>query len=227
MNRVSCSKKSLILTLAIFLMFSVLGAPALALTDRDIPNLKKVKEMVIEYRDSGNWKKEIDEQAGQAIALLEKTHPRNGKQAIVFDIDETTLDNYEYYKNNDFAYIPTSWSEWVDGGKAPAVDGALRIYRKAVERGIRVFFITGRSETSRAGTEKNLAAAGYAKYALLIMRDKSNLKEPATTYKARERKKIERRGYEIIMNVGDQWSDLRGGNSVHMIKLPNPMYLIP
>jgi acid phosphatase len=227
MNRVSRLKRSHIYGLTIFLMFAVLGAPAFALTDRDIPNLKKIKEMVIQYRDSGNWKKQIDEQANQAIALLEETPRRNAKQAIVFDIDETTLDNYEYYKNNDFAYIPTIWFEWVDSAKAPSVNGAFRIYAKALEKGVAVFFITGRSEKSRAGTEKNLAAAGYAKYERLIMRDKSNLKEPAGTYKALERKKIERRGYKIILNVGDQWSDLVGGSSGRAIKLPNPMYLIP
>jgi len=35
-----------------------------------------------------------------------------------------------------------------------------------------------------------------------------------------------KKGYEIIANIGDQWSDLVGGNSGYKIKLPNYLYLI-
>jgi hypothetical protein len=31
----------------------------------------------------------------------------------------------------------------------------------------------------------------------------------------------------VIVNVGDQWSDLRGGYALRGFKLPNPMYTIP
>jgi len=31
----------------------------------------------------------------------------------------------------------------------------------------------------------------------------------------------------VLVNVGDQWSDLDGGHSIASYKLPNPIYLIP
>jgi len=49
----------------------------------------------------------------------------------------------------------------------------------------------------------------------------------AVEYKSTERKKLEKNGYRIIGNIGDQWSDLMGtptGNRT--FKLPDPMYYI-
>lgn len=46
-------------------------------------------------------------------------------------------------------------------------------------------------------------------------------------YKALTRKHIERLGYDIVQNWGDQWSDLQGGFADHAVKLPNPTYYLP
>ena len=47
-------------------------------------------------------------------------------------------------------------------------------------------------------------------------------------WKARVRRAIvERRGFRILANVGDQWSDLDEGYAARRFKLPNPMYVIP
>ena len=45
-------------------------------------------------------------------------------------------------------------------------------------------------------------------------------------YKAGERKRIEGEGYDIVVNVGDQESDLDGGYADRGFKLPNPFYFI-
>jgi hypothetical protein len=46
-------------------------------------------------------------------------------------------------------------------------------------------------------------------------------------YKAYTRAHIEHLGYDILLNVGDQWSDLQGGHSDEVLKLPNPTYYLP
>ena len=43
---------------------------------------------------------------------------------------------------------------------------------------------------------------------------------------ARRARRIERRGYTILANVGDQRSDLAGGHARRAFKLPNPFYFI-
>ena len=49
----------------------------------------------------------------------------------------------------------------------------------------------------------------------------------AADFKAPQRQAIEREGYTIIANVGDQPSDLEGGFSERTFPLPNPFYRIP
>jgi hypothetical protein len=47
-------------------------------------------------------------------------------------------------------------------------------------------------------------------------------------YKSGERKKVAAQGYKIILNVGDQMSDLNGDPQAEKsVKLPNPFYFIP
>jgi predicted secreted acid phosphatase len=47
-------------------------------------------------------------------------------------------------------------------------------------------------------------------------------------YKASERQKIVAAGYTLVMNVGDQWSDLDGSPRAAInVKLPNPFYYLP
>ena len=78
-----------------------------------------------------------------------------------------------------------------------------------------------------------------------FMRDKANppaylmyCEKPAATpatycttvqYKSSTRKHIEtlNGGQDIVLNMGDQFSDLKGGFADRTLKLPNPMYFLP
>ncbi|CAN6456830.1 unnamed protein product [Victoria cruziana] len=52
--------------------------------------------------------------------------------------------------------------------------------------------------------------------------------KPAIVYKSERRLEIEKEGYRIHGNSGDQWSDLFGfATATRSFKLPNPMYYIP
>jgi acid phosphatase len=213
--------------IASLVMLTVFQTNLLALSGNSIPNLTMVREMIVEYRKCDIWHIELEDAASRAIQILDGSGMEVKKRAVVFDIDETTLDNYEYYENNGFCYFKDRWSEWVDSAKAPRIEPIFRVYRHALDKGYRIFFITGRHERSRASTERNLKNAGYSIYESLIMRDQTNAHDTALVYKSRAREKLTRKGYKIILNVGDQYSDLLGGYSKHILKLPNPMYFIP
>ncbi len=199
---------------------------ALALKEHNIPNLSRIKKMIKEYKESGEWAAQINEQAEKALDIIEKHHNKYKKQAIVFDIDETSLDNYAFYQKYDFGYNSEAWHKWMHENIAPAVEANLKVYNRAVEKGIAVFFITGRGEIKRKATENNLKIAGYGKYEGLILRSKEELGVPAVKYKSARRREIEKKGYEILLNVGDQYSDIEGGYSKFIIKYPNPIYFL-
>lgn len=219
-------KRLNLILVVLFTSVLLLSGQANAFRDSQIPNLEKVKQMIIEYHKSGDWARELEAAGDRGIEMFYKSYDEKEKQAVVFDIDETTVDNYEYYEKNNFAFIPKIWFEWVDSAKAPAIKGVKRIYDEAVKKGVPVFFVTGRSEKGRTSTEKNLINAGYAKYEKLIMRTPEEQKLTALKYKSQKRENIEKSGYHIILNVGDQYSDLFGGYSENILKLPNPMYFI-
>jgi predicted secreted acid phosphatase len=97
-----------------------------------------------------------------------------------------------------------------------------------------VFFVTGRRQTERnyemtsGWTLRNLDVAGYGPVDAehLYLRD-SHAGGTVAEYKSSARADIEKKGYTIIANIGDQNSDLAGGHAEMTFKVPNPFYFIP
>ena len=158
------------------------------------------------------------------------------KKAIVLDIDDTTLNTYNYEIYSNFVYDPTTNADFVNAAAFPAVFGMPKLVHTARSDGYRLFFITGRPSSQTAGTVKNLRKVGYPKVPAnhLFLKD---LSDPwlsscspnctTTQYKSLTRKHIESRGFHITANFGDQFSDLRGGFAARRFKIPNPMYFLP
>ncbi|KAK4432951.1 Acid phosphatase 1 [Sesamum alatum] len=154
----------------------------------------------------------------------------NGKDAWVFDIDETLLSNVPYYAAHGFGaeiFDELSFNNWVDLAEAPALLASLRLYKNLQELGFTIFLLTGRSEFQRNATVRNLQYAGYSNWERLILRGDADQGKPASIYKSEKRKEIEDEGYIIRGNSGDQWSDLMGfAVAQRSFKLPNPLYYI-
>ncbi|MDA2919845.1 hypothetical protein MYX76_10190 [Desulfobacterota bacterium AH_259_B03_O07] len=79
----------------------------------------------------------------------------------------------------------------------------------------------------RAATEKNLKSVGYTEWDGLFLKPNNYDKKSVNPFKSSTRKKIEEKGYTIVVNIGDQFSDLAGGYAERVFKLPNPYYFIP
>jgi predicted secreted acid phosphatase len=112
----------------------------------------------------------------------------------------------------------------------------------AVEaKGYSIFGITGRRFAQEAATIQNLVDVGYSEFNgdnFYTKWDGADTNKPSyvscvaacTTveYKANTRKHLEQDlGYDIVLNIGDQWSDLQGGYADQALKLPNPTYYLP
>jgi acid phosphatase len=200
-----------------------------------IGNLDVLKDKLKRYHDCtctcGCYAHDLDLQADRAIAFLRRraAHKRaNEKLAMVLDIDETSLTNYSEMLRAGFNYVTRDWDAWVDTASAPAVPGTLRLYKEAQKLGVSVFFITGRPESQRAATERNLEAQGFSNWQELILRPASAAAQTTTEYKSSMRAGIVGEGYKLVLNVGDQWSDLKGApEAEYSVKYPDPYYLIP
>jgi len=199
------------------------------------PNLGLLKDRLKKYHDckeANCYVPQLDSQSDKAIEILKrrvlKAKPGE-KLSLVLDIDETSLSNWEEEKREDFGYIAKDWNAWDQEHADPAIAGTLRLYQEAEKEKVAVFFITGRPEREREDTAANLKAVGYTQWDGLALRANDHPStQTVVDYKSGERGKIAAQGYKIILNVGDQMSDLNGSPQAEQsIKLSNPFYFIP
>lgn len=108
----------------------------------------------------------------------------------------------------------------------PPLPPTLGLYRLAKSAGVPVFFVTGRKENLREYTERQLRAAGFGEWAGLYRSPVDYDEDLIVPFKSGVRKKLTKEGWRIVLNMGDQWSDLKGGRAVHTVKLPNPYYFL-
>jgi predicted secreted acid phosphatase len=179
------------------------------------------------------------------VATAEKylAHPRqgehggktSGKKAVLFDVDDTLLNTYNYEIYSNFVYNPSTNAAFVNAAAFPAVPHMVQLEKYAESKGYTVFFLTGRPAAQHDGTVTNLTNVGYDVVdANLYLKDLTApwLKScapncPTIQYKSLTRQHIESLGYDIVGNFGDQYSDLSGGFANKTFKLPNPMYYLP
>ena len=190
------------------------------------------------YHDSGAYLHDLAEVDDAAAAWLAARAPHVRKPALVLDIDETSLSNWAEIKANGFGHFntgpcdtlplgPCGFEAWERLEQAPALAPTLKLYRRARQLGIAVFFVTGRHADATDATAANLRQAGYADWDGLLLEPKGSHFNSAADFKAPTRAAIEQQGYTILASVGDQRSDLDGGHAERGYLLPNPFYFIP
>jgi HAD superfamily, subfamily IIIB (Acid phosphatase) len=185
-----------------------------------------------------NYAKQMHGIEAQAMTYLGAQKSRQtAKPAVVFDIDDTLLNTYNYGIALQFGFTSASNAVFVNNEAFPAVFGMPSLVNWAGSHGYTVFFITGRPGTQRQPTAGNLQKAGYrvpdgtGRLFLKSATAPSYLScgTSCTTiqYKSGTRRHIESLGYHIVASFGDQFSDLKGGFAARTFKLPNPMYFLP
>ncbi|WP_254126068.1 HAD family acid phosphatase [Amycolatopsis sp. CA-230715] len=150
------------------------------------------------------WISDVEKVTGPANAYLdERLAKPGGKPALVFDIDNTTLETHYHF---DLLTIP-------------AIPPMLALAKRAKEHGASVFFVTGRPDILRDLTAGNLARVGYPVDGLYLRPTLST--EPLNVPKTRSRTEIEKNGYTIVANLGNSETDLIGGHAERTFKLPD------
>ncbi|MBO3677413.1 HAD family acid phosphatase [Streptomyces sp. NEAU-YJ-81] len=156
--------------------------------------------------DYETWQRDvraiIDEQARPYIE--ERTaNPSGEKQAIVLDIDNTSLET-------DFGFAFPQ----------PPVEPVLKLSQYAHDRGVAIFFVTARPGIISWPTEYNLEKVGYS-VAGVYVRHLPDLFQNVADYKTAKRAEIEKNGYTIIANIGNSPTDISGGHAEKSFKLPD------
>ncbi|MEU8713514.1 HAD family acid phosphatase [Streptomyces sp. NPDC048663] len=156
--------------------------------------------------DHATWQRDCQSVMDQALPYLKQriaAATPGERQAIVFDIDNTTLET-------DFGF---SFPQ-------PANKPVLNVARYAQEHGVALFFVTARPGIIYLPTEYNLEHDGYDVSGLYV-RGLFDLFKDVAAYKTAQRVDIESNGYTIIANIGNSATDLSGGHAEKTYKLPD------
>jgi 5'-nucleotidase (lipoprotein e(P4) family) len=169
--------------------------------------------------------------------LLEK---HNKKRAVIFDIDETVLDNSVGGARDIVRAGPwreSDFADWVKLKQAVAVPGALDFTKFLAEKRIEIFYVSNRQMNMLEDTYENLTKLGFPvkKENILMMKENTPSKE--------ERRQDIQKKYKIVLLVGDNLTDfnigfdkqtVEGRNALvdqmkndfgeKYIILPNPLY---
>ena len=201
-------------------------------------NVGDTKDAATEYYTSGRYEQDLSAVASDATAWVTGRAGQVTKPAVVFDIDETALSNWEVIKADDFGRViqgpctslpegPCGWRNWDLSSHDTPLQPTLSFFQSAQKLGAATFFITGRDEGQRTATISNLNDAGYTGFTALLMPATGASYPFAADFKTPQRTNIEQQGYTIIANIGDQPSDLEGGHAEKTFLLPDPFYRIP
>lgn len=196
-------------------------------------NISILKKRLINYHDSGEYNYDLSAVGIQAQDYLlwrvkqNKAEKKPKKLAIVLDIDETALSNYNYLFHNDFGINQKSVNQKMVQSEETIIPSTYKLYQLATTNHVAVFFITGRPENYRKGTKKNLIEHGYTQWKKLYLRANDFHGSSTADYKMVARHEIVEQGYDIVLNMGDQYSDLKGGFADRVFKLPDPFYYVP
>jgi 5'-nucleotidase (lipoprotein e(P4) family) len=168
---------------------------------------------------------------------------RNAKPpAVIVDVDETILDNSRFQAElilRGIAYTPQAWQAWCARAEAGSVPGAVEFLKYVISRGGRVFYITNRRDTEKAGTIANLRKLGFPD----VNEERLMIRAQGTTASKESRREKVRSRYRVVLLVGDNLNDFDdnfAGKSVvergaqvdreraefgsRYIVVPNPMY---
>lgn len=198
-------------------------------SSNEIVNLRKAKDTVRDYYESGKFDKELSnvvKDAEKKLNEIDFKDSSNGKKVVIFDVDETVLNNYGLAKQMDFGYVYELNKKWNQELKAPAFPQVKELYNYLLQRGSRIIFLTGRNTSEYDVTYKNLLKAGYSKFDTLITQRENEQNLSTQEFKSKKRIELARDGYDIVGTVGDQWSDLEGEYHGIQIKIPNYLYEI-
>lgn len=189
--------------------------------------------------ENSQWGREVAANIASGQQYLAKRLKHGVHQpAIVLDVDDTSEVTFGWEVDNQFAFNAASNEAAINADAFPAITPTLNLAKWAAAHHVAIFFLTGRPEHQRAATQTDLFTDdGYPTPVSLFMKVDSGTTPPSyltcgttcTTdqYKSLTRAHIQSMGYDIVLNVGDQFSDLSMGHEDHAVKLPNPMYFLP
>jgi predicted secreted acid phosphatase len=212
--------------------------PKIPKSEEPALNIDKHKKQLRAYKANG-YEQDIKLVLDDALAYVMSRADKVQRPAVVLDIDETSLSNWRSIDADDFGFInggacplrpsyPCGFAAWIDKARAKPIERTLKFFDAVRAKHVAVFFVTGRHDSQRRVTIRNLHRAGFNDWTALRTRPDNAKAKSIVPFKSGERARIEsgKKPYTILATIGDQQSDLDGGHAECTFKVPNPFYFI-
>jgi predicted secreted acid phosphatase len=212
-----------------------------ACSNSEYPQMEPAKTAVTEYTLSGNWEKDvranIEAHKSHIEGMISSAQPGT-KFAALFDIDETSLSNLRFWLRFQYGFDFKLWNAWINEADAVAIKPTLEFFNWLKTKGVHIYFYTGREQLAKNykadPTIRNLAREGYSGYDKVIFKPQTKeMKADLAAakngdFKTAFRCKLATEGYNLLVSIGDQWSDHQGDCPAQVqIKLVDPLYTLP
>ncbi len=127
--------------------------------------------------------------------------------AVILDIDETVLDNSEHQVRSikNGTNYPVGWKEWVSEESAGALPGVKEYLSYADSKGIKIFYVTNRTNDLEEYTRNNIKALGLPldnDRDVLLMKNEKGWTSDKTS-----RRDLIKKDFRVIQIFGDQLDD--------------------
>ena len=208
-----------------FFLILILTLTFWSCSSNQIVNLRMAKDTVKNYYESGKYDEEMNKIVKDAEEKFDNIALKKNS-VVIFDVDDTAINNYGLSKMMDFGYVYELNKKWNKELKAPAIKQTQDLYNYLIKKGFKIIFLTGRNSNEYEVTYKNLIKDGYAGFDTLITQREDEQNLTASEFKSKKRTELTNEGYNIVGTVGDQWTDLEGPYTGIKIKLPNYLYEI-
>ncbi len=187
------------------------------------------KILVIHY-ESGAHDKEL-ETITATVRTQFATYATHDKQIILFDIDDTALSCYPFFKEvtqkghvwNEYlqSHSMDGYYEFLRSVQLPAFAPMLQLYQHFINLGYKVMFLTARKDHAYDVTLRNLHAVGYTNFERLIMLTEKDYNVSGAKFKEQTRIQLFEEGYEIVCTLDDANGNLQGSHVGYAVKIPN------
>jgi hypothetical protein len=138
--------------------------------ERDIPNIDVLRQQIRNYygdplgtgtfSNNSYYAKEAKGVAQDGADWLARDRDPSRLQAIILDVDDTTLATWNYEIFSNWAFNFTTNAQFVTDQAFPAVPGMVKMVNKAAKEGYAIFFLTGRGADQEPATLGNLTSDG-------------------------------------------------------------------
>lgn len=188
----------------------------------DINNYKNkiIQQKTVDI-DIEFYKNILQSQFNNILSYLRQVNINNNDH-IIFDIDEVCLNNLMYHGIDVKEFGEGIYN--YETGIIPLNKECQALFNYIHENNISYSFITGRRDYIRDVTVRNLDMVGINKYTYLFTCPNDYI-EDIYKYKESCRKKITDDGLNIILNIGDQVSDIKGNYVGQSFLIFNPFYI--